>query len=249
LSKLADKIRSAARSEPQPLGFGSAKASAAATMVLAGAARDAAAAAEMARRGADVVIVGSAKAAAKPNAGKDIAETIAGARIGATAANEAAQYREGGYDFVVFDPNAASATALLDEKVGYVLTLPDNLSDNEIRTLESFQLDAIDIGALSGPLTVRRQIDLRRIFALTRKPLLASVDGAISITELQALRDTNVLVVVVEGAENVETLRKTIAALPPRSRRKDDDRPTPLVPHNAMAEEESDEHEHEHEHD
>jgi hypothetical protein len=247
LSKLADKIRSAARSEPQPLGFGSAKASVVATMVLAGVARDAGSASEIARRGADVVIVGSAKSAAKPDTGKDVAGAIAGARIAATAVNEAAQYREGGYDFVVFDPNSASATALLDEKVGYVLTLPDNLSDNEIRTLESFQLDAIDVGTLSTPLTVRRQIDLRRIFAMARKPLMASVDGAISVTELQALRDTNVLVVVADGADHVEKLRKTIEALPPRSRRKDDDRPTPLVPHNAMAEEESDEHDHEHE--
>lgn len=247
MSKLAEKIRSAARSEPQPLGFGAAKASAVATMVLAGAARDVGAASEMARRGADVVIVGSAKSAAKPDSGKDVAGAIAGARITATVVNEAVQYREGGYDFVVFDPNAASATALLDENVGYVLTLPDNLSDNEIRTLESFQLDAIDVGALPGSLTVRRQIDLRRIFALTRKPLMASVDGAISVAELQALRDTNVLVVVAEGADNVEKLRKTIQALPPRSRRKDDERPTPLVPHNAMVEEEeSDEHDHDH---
>ena len=61
------------------------------------------------------------------------------------------QYREGGFDFVIFDPNTAAATALLDEKIGYVLTLPSDLSDNEMRTLESFQLDAIDVGALVRP--------------------------------------------------------------------------------------------------
>ena len=144
----------------------------------------------------------------------------------------------------MFDPNATAAIALLDEKIGYVLSLPDDLTDNDVRTLESFQLDAIDVGALSGPLTVRKQIDLRRIFAMTRKPLMASIDAAISLTELQALRDTNVLVAVVEGADNVAKLRKTIDALPPRSRRKDDDRPTPLVPHNAMADDEPDEHDH-----
>ena len=249
MSKLADKIRSASRSEPQPLGFGSAKASVVATLVLAGAARDAGAGREMAKRGADVVILGSAAAPAKTGIETDVAGAIVGARIAATAADEAARYREDGYDFVVFDPNKAAATALLDEKVGYVLTLSGDLSDNEIRTLESFQLDAIDVGVLSGPLTVRRQIDLRRIFALTRKPLMASVDPAISIAELRALRDTNVLVVVVDGADGVEQLGKTIAALPPRSRRKDDERPTPLVPHNAMAEEESDEHDHEHDDD
>lgn len=247
MSKLADKIRNASRSEPQPLGFGSAKAAVAATMVLAGVAPDAQAAAELARRGADVVIIGSPSSPAAAASGKDVTGAVAGARIAGKAANEAAAYREDGFDFVVFDPNSASATALLDDKIGYVLALPDDLTDNEVRTLESFQLDAIDVGALAGPLTVRRQIDLRRIFAMTRKPLMAAVDAAISVVELQALRDTNVLVAVVEGAQNVERLRKTIDALPPRSRRKDDDRPTPLVPHNAMAEEESDEHDHEHE--
>jgi hypothetical protein len=215
-------------------------------MVLAGMARDAQAAAELVRRGADVVILGSPAAPAAAGSGKDVQGAISGARIAGLAANEATAYREGGYDFVVFDPNAAAATALLDEKVGYVLTLPADLTDNDVRTLESFQLDAIDIGAMTAPLTVRRQIDLRRIFAMTRKPLMAAVDAAISVPELQALRETNVIVVCVEGAENVERLRKTIDALPPRSRRKDAERPVPLVPHAAMAEEEE-EHEHEHE--
>lgn len=246
MSKLADKIRNASRSEPQPLGFGSAKAAVVATMVLAGVAPDAQAAAELARRGADVVIIGSSSAPAAATSGKDVTGAVAGARVAGKAANEATAYREGGFDFVVFDPNSASATALLDDKIGYVLTLPGDLTDNEVRTLESFQLDAIDVGALAGPLTVRRQIDLRRIFAMTRKPLMAAIDAAISVVELQALRDTNVLVAVVEGAQNVERLRTTIDALPPRTRRKDDDRPTPLVPHNAMAEEEPDEHDHEH---
>jgi hypothetical protein len=246
LSKLTEKIRSAARSEPQPLGFGSAKVAVVSTMVLAGIARDANGAGELVKRGADIVILGSSKSPASAGSGKELNGTIAGARIAGKTANEATSYREGGFDFVVFDPNSAAATALLEEKIGYVLALPDDLSDNEMRTLESFQLDAIDIGTVSGALTVRRQIDLRRIFALTRKPLMATVDANISVSELQALRDTNVLVAVVEGAENVERLRKTIDALPPRSRRKDDDRPTPLVPHNAMADdEESDEHDHE----
>jgi hypothetical protein len=246
LSKLAEKIRNASRSEPQPLGFGAAKAAVVPTMVLAGVTRDVGAAAEMAKRGADVVIIGSSAAPAAAGSGKDVKGAIAGARIAAGAANEATAYREGGFDFVIFDPSTASATALLDEGVGYVMILPNDLTDNEVRTLESFHLDAIDIGALPVPLTVRRQIDLRRIFAMTRKPLMASINAAISAAELKALRETNVLVVAVEGAENVERLRKTIDALPPRSRRKNDDRPTPLVPHGPMAEEEE---EHDHDHD
>jgi hypothetical protein len=245
LSKLADKIKQAARSEPQAIGFGSAKAAVVSTMVLAGATPDAHGAAELAQRGADVVISGSANSPVASTPGGGVNGAIAGARIAGTVLNEATQYRESGFDFVVFDPNAAAATALLDEKIGYVLTLPSDFSDNDVRTLESFQLDAIDVGAIASPLTVRKQIDLRRIFAMTRKPLMASIDGAISAPELQALRDANVLVVVVEGAADVERLRKTIDGLPPRSRRKDDDRPTPLVPRTTgVDEEEEDEHDH-----
>jgi len=226
LSKLADKIKKATRISTGTLGFGSTKAATAATMVLAGIARDAKDAAEMAKRGADAVVV----TGARPDAGKDLSDAIAGATIAGKADDEAKAYREGGFDFVVFDPNQASATALSDEKAGYVLMLPKDMDEADLRTLEAFQLDAIDVGAIDGTLTVRRQIELRRIFAMTRKPLWTRVKGDISGPELQALRDTNVVVVAAERAEDVERLRKTIDALPARVRRRDDDRPTPLVP-------------------
>ena len=69
MSKLADKIRKVTRVESQPIGFGTSRASSSATMLIAGVARDAASVAEMARRGADIVIIGAADAAA-PAAGE-----------------------------------------------------------------------------------------------------------------------------------------------------------------------------------
>jgi len=238
LSKLADKIKNVTRLSSAALGFGAAKAAKESTMVLAGIAKDTKDAAEMARRGADAVVV----AAAKPEAGKDLSGTIAGAVIAGKADDEAKAYREGGFDFVVFDPNQASATALLDEKTGYVLNLPKDLDEADVRTLEGFQLDAIDVGAIDGALTVRRQMELRRTFAMTRKPLWARVKGDISGRELQALRDTNVVVVAADRAEDIERLRKTIDGLPPRARRRDgEDRPTALVPRTVAVEEEDEE--------
>ena len=226
MSKLAEKIKNVTRLSTAVLGFGAAKAAKEPTMVLAGVAKDAKDAAEMARRGADTVVV----AGARPDAARELSGTIAGAAIAGKTDDEAKSYREGGFDFVVFDPNQATATALQDEKAGYVLTLPKDLEANDVRTLEAFQLDAIDVGAIEGSLTVRRQMELRRIFAMTRKPLWARVRGDISTPELQALRDTNVVVVAADRADDIERLRKTIDALPPRMRRRDDDRPTPLVP-------------------
>lgn len=229
MSKLSDKIRKAARGEPQPLGFVAAPSKSSATMVLAGIAKNAGDAAELARRGADAVIVTSPR----PAEGKQ-GEVITGAAI--SGDDDARAYREGGFDFVVFDPDRTSSTAVLEEEVGYVLSLPKDVTDVELRAIEGFRLDAIDVGAVERSLTVRRQIDLRRIFALAHKPLLARVPADIDVRALQALRDTNVLVVAAEGADNVERLRKTIDALPPRSKRREDgDRPSPLVPAAAAA--------------
>lgn len=242
LSKLSDKIKSVTKMSSTPIGFGSTRAADEATMVLLGFAKDVRDAAEMAKRGADAVVVSGAK----PEAGKELSSTIAGASTNGKTEGESTAYHEGGFDFVVFDPNHASATALQDEKVGYILTLPHDFEESEIRTLEAFQLDAIDIGSVEGALTVRRQIDLRRTYAMTHKPLLAHIKGDISMRELQALRDTSVVLVAVDRVDDVERLRKTIDSLPPRPRRRDgDDRPMPFVPRPTAGDgDEEDDHDH-----
>jgi hypothetical protein len=238
LSKLSEKIKKVTRFASTPIGFGSATTAKEPTMVLVGLAKDAKEAADLAKRGADAVVVSNTR----PDAAKDVPGTIAGAVIAGKQDDEAKAYREGGFDFVVFDPNQASATALLDDQIGYVLTLPRDIDEQDMRALESFQLEAIDVGTIDGGLTVRRQIEFRRIFALTRKPLWARVKGDLSVLELQALRDTNIIVVAAEKAEDVEKLRTTIDALPPRVRRRDaDERPTPLVPRTVSVEDDDDE--------
>ncbi|HEY8173802.1 MAG TPA: hypothetical protein VIH21_12015 [Dehalococcoidia bacterium] len=238
MSKLGDKIRKVTRLEAQPLGFVTARATKDATLVLVGVARDAAAAADLVKRGADAVLVES-------DNGNAPADGIAGGWI--RNGRDAGGLKTAGYDFAVFDPDVTPSTAVLEEEIGYVLVLPGDIGDVELRAIESFQLDAIDVGSIDGALSVRKQIDLRRIFALTRKPLMATVPANISVEQLQALRDTNVTVVGAKGGDDVEKLRKTIDALPQRTRRKDEDRPFPMVPRTAPGGD--DEHDHEHEED
>src|SRR3974377_1028044 len=79
MSKLADKIRKVTRTQSQPLGFGSARAAAEPTLVLAALCDDASSAAELAQRGADAVIVGSSKAPAPAGAAGGIKDVIVGA--------------------------------------------------------------------------------------------------------------------------------------------------------------------------
>jgi len=239
MSKLADKIRKVTRTQAQPIGFGSARAAAEPTLVLAARCDDASAAAEMVRKGADVVIIGSSKSPAAVSSANGVKDAIAGAWVPGKAAGEAKAYTDAGFDFVIFDPDQTAAVALLEDDTGYVMVLPADLGDAETRALESFHLDAIDIGAMDGPLTVRKQIDLRRLYAMVRKPLMTTVKGDVPEAELQALRDTNVVVVVAEDAGAVERLRKTIDALPARRRhRASEERPTPLVPRTVGVDEE-----------
>ena len=241
MSKLADKIRKALKFDAAPLGFMAAKAAPEATMILCGIARDAKDAAELAKRGADAVIIGGNGKAARAEDTGHADTAIAGAWIEGEA--DASQFKQAGFDFVAFDPDRTASTAVLEEGIGYVLALPLDASDNDLRALESFQLDAIDIGKVDKTLTVRRQMELRRISALTRKPLMAHVAGDITGPSLQALRDTSVMIVASEHGGDIEKLRKAIDELPPRSRRRDDgDRPTPLVPASAAVG--GDEHDH-----
>ena len=247
MSKLGDKIRRVTRIEAQPLGFVTSRATKDATMVLLGIAKDAGDAAELVKRGADAVMLGKSGKEPSGDGAKKSGDAITGAWLDAKA--NAKTLKEAGYDFVAFDPDSTPSTAVLEENIGYVMALPKDATEIDLRAIESFQLDAIDVGAVGGALTVRKQIDLRRVFALTRKPLMAGVPADVSVDMLQALRDTNVIVISAEGADNVERLRKTIDALPPRTRRREEgDRQTPLVPRPTAGDgdEEDDDHDHDH---
>jgi hypothetical protein len=231
LSKLSDKIRRASRLEAQPMGFVTARSTGDATMVLIGMARDGRAAGEMAKRGADAVVVGSPGSPANVNDGKLLEGAIAGGWLDGRSEGASKAFKDAGYDFVVFDPDKTASTAVLEEGIGYVISLPNDVSENELRAIEGFSLDALYVGEIKGAMTVRRQMELRRIFGLARKPLMAALPPDITPAELQALRDTNVMVVAADSPDGVEKLRKLIDALPPRTRRREDpDRPIAMVP-------------------
>jgi hypothetical protein len=234
VSKLADKIRKVSRIEAQPMGFVTARTTADATMVLVGMARDARMAADMVKHGADAVVIGSAGSAANANDAKQVDGAIAGAWLDGRSDGASKSCKDGGYDFVLFDPDKTASTAVLEEGIGYVISVPNDVSDNELRAIEGFSLDALYVGEIKSAMTVRKQMELRRMFGLARKPLMASIPADLSQSELQALRDTNVVVVANDSADGVEKLRKLIDALPPRSRRKEDpERPIAMVPRSA----------------
>jgi hypothetical protein len=248
MSKLTDRIRRATRVEAAPLGFAAAAARTRTPTQLLGVlvVADAANAIAAARdAGADFYLV---KGAAQPGGVPDVPE---GVSVGVWPADfgtegiEAA--KSAGADFVVIDLDHTPASVLLDDSVGHVLLAPGDLEDTLLRAVEALPIDAVLLSDGPGNLTIRRQLELRRLHGLTQKPLLMVAPPTLSEQELLALRDIGVVGVVVDTKEKgsagqLSALRATIDNLPARRRRREE-APTPILPRAPMASEAQEEQE------
>jgi len=214
MSKLFERMRRAARAESRPVGFTTVATAPQPTMlVIAEAtAKEAAKAAE----GADALLLpGDADAAIKEHAKGSLP---VGVRLAAGDRARVAALREAGVDFVVLDDESA-ASALMEEDLSYILEVPGEPTDTDLRALETLPLEALLVPPVEGPLTIRRSIGLRRFAAFTRRPLMLPADGSIDGADLEALRELNVLLLLAP-ASAAAGLRDKVAALPPRRERR-----------------------------
>ncbi len=214
MNKLAERLRHARR-RGRRLGFG-----------LAGAPEGAERGLLIAARspdpvGADLAILPEAAAVAGSDA-------LAGVELSPLTA-EAAEAAEGaGAAFVVYDPDDADAEALLRVDLDYVLHLPArSIEDSELRAVASLRPALVIAPAVSAPMPVAGLIALRRIGLGVGAPLAVPVPATAATRLLEVLRDSGVVVLLLESpsADEVATLRARIAELPVRPRRHDDDSP------------------------
>ncbi|HEY5639457.1 MAG TPA: hypothetical protein VIW01_05350 [Dehalococcoidia bacterium] len=232
MSKLSQKIRAAGRAEPAPLGFASAAARAPQDSLLCGVRlQDPAKAAGAASRGADFVILEDV-ARSKVKGISKIEASVGVA--GDFDADDLEALVKAGVDFVVLAGPGAGAAPLADESVGRVIALDGDLDDTHLRLLGDLGLDAIVIAAPKAPLTVERLLSVRRLSALARTPLLANATAEIDEKSLELLRDSGVAGIVLEDAGKLAALKKRIAALPARGRRKENHTDA-LIPAQATA--------------
>lgn len=215
MSKLSDQMRRAARAESRPVGFTSVATAPQRTMLVI--AETAATAAAKAAENADALLLpddtsdDAIKAAAKNG-------VCVGVRLAKGDRARVTALREAGADFVVLTEEA-SAAALMDEELGYILDVPRELSDTDLRALDALSLEAILAPPVDAAFTIKRSIGLRRFVAFARKPLMLPVDAAIDAADLEALRELNVLLLLTPAA-GAAALREKVAALPPRRSRR-----------------------------
>ncbi len=220
MSQLSKKIRAAGRAEPAPLGFTSITSQVRQNSLLCGVRlRDPAAAAGAASKGADFVILedvarSKVKGVAKVDASVGVAGDFDSDALEALV--------QAGVDFVVLAGPGADAAPLANESLGRVMVLDSELDDTYLRLLGDLGLDALVVVAPEAPLTVERLLAVRRLSALARTPLLANAKPDIDEKSLELLRDSGVAGIVLDDAGKLAALKKRIAALPPRGRRKED---------------------------
>jgi hypothetical protein len=216
MSKLSDAIRRVTRVEPTPMGFAPLAVKKQPTMLLA--AQIAAGAAAPA--GADIVFA-APQNAPPPSGNGGSEQPLRGALLDGTGE------RPDGFDFLVFDADAAPASVLLEEDAGLVMSPPADLSDSLLQALQWLPLDALLV-RWEGAVTVRRLLELQRLSGFSRKPLLLVVNDEPQATDLEALREAGVIGIVVDfagtgAAKRFARLRETIDGLRPRPKRSRND--------------------------
>jgi hypothetical protein len=215
MSKLSEQMRRAARAESRPVGFAPVATAPRPTLLVI--AETAAAGVAKAAESADALLL-------PDDAGDDAIKAAAkngmpvGVRLARGDRARVTALREAGADFVVLTEDAA-ASALMDEELSYILDVPGEPSDTDLRALDALSLEAILAPPVDAALTIKRSIGLRRFVAFARKPLMLPVDAAIDAADLEALRELNVLLLLTPAA-GAAALREKVAALPPRRSRR-----------------------------
>lgn len=227
MSKLSEKIRKIGLAEPAPMGFAAvATKEKPASLLTAVRLDDPGKAEDAASKGADIVIVdGVSPSKAK---GLDKVEAVVGV-TGEFDHAAAKDLHKAGVDFIVLPGAAASATGLLEEKIGRVLSIELDADDTTLRLIGDLGLDALLMTAPELPLNVERLLTVRRVSALAHTALLIAVPSDIDVVSLRLIRDSGAAAVVIDDAGELKALRERILELPARGKAKEEKR-EPLLP-------------------
>lgn len=249
MSKLAESIRKISRVEPAPIGFGAgarAKRNAA-LLCLVRLGKDQLAGAMETAKGADFVLLEGVEPAQLKKIDKKGELPPVALTMTSGAQTEVAAARDAGVDFVVLDMRRSLAEALIEEKIGVILAVPADASDNELRFLPDLPLDALLVEMPAEPFVFSRLLDLRRISAFARTPLLVEVNKPLETPVLQTLQYAGAAGLVLTGkaVANLAEVRETIASLRPREQRREE-RMEVLLPAPTRARDEEEEEEHDH---
>ena len=245
MSKLADRIERAARPRAAPIGFGLAterRASPTLLCLLRLDKEQVSKVSDAAAGGADAVIVGGLEAGKLGQAIKKLGDLPIGLLLGNAERAAVAAAREGGVEFGLLG-QGAGAEGVLEEGVGRVRSVGMDTGDTELRVLSGLPLEALEVPAVTEPLTLRGMLELRRLSLLSQTPLLVEVPPEVDASRLQALREAGAVGVILDGkyVDKLTALREAVLSLPARGRRREERAEAILPPLTTVPDEEDEE--------
>lgn len=154
-----------------------------------------------------------------------------GMRIAAATLDRVTAAREAGAAFAAIWLEYSRAEALLDDQMDYVIRVPHTrLEDSDARALAGLRPTLVSPN-VEFPLRMRGLLELRRMGLLTGSALGATVPPDISAQDLELLRDSGVVSVLIEqaNAEEIAAVKARVAGLPEHKTPRDEDL-QPILP-------------------
>jgi hypothetical protein len=229
MSRFADKLKNALQVAPPPMGFFRSvqPCSKPRMLLVAWAALEDIEKLQPLLDRADAAVLASPKIPAAKTLKASVKSLCAipvGLQIEADGANLKA-LDAAGVDFVAFAPEKIPLSSISEEKPGRVVSIPLDIEDSLVRTLNELPVDAIVINTSdSSPLTFSDLMRLRRLGDWITRPLLAVVPLPITEAEIKALWDAGIDALAVslceENAEAFKELRATLDGLTFTTKRK-----------------------------
>lgn len=225
MSKFVELLEKTGEVTPEPLGFGtSKKAKTNPSMLLIGqaSAEDLEKDSKLADAKTDaiVVVVAPANEKALDKVSEALKDKLWGVRVGSVSDEQAANFKEKGCDFIVFDPENTSAGLLNDEDMGKIIAINSELDEDQGQAIHMLSVDcALFTPAESvSPLTVQRLIDIEVIRGMVGMMFIMSTPADLGKAELEALRNGGVagLVVNLKSADDIAKTKEAIDDLPRR---------------------------------
>jgi hypothetical protein len=205
MSRFADKLKEALQVAPPPMGFfRAARPVSKPRMLLVAWIEDTEKPAAL-LDGADAAVLASPKIPAAKTL-KALVKSLDKLPLGVWVEGDASNLKSldaSGVDFVVFAPEKMPLAVISEEKPGRIASIPLDIEDSLVRTLNELPADAVIIKSpSSSQLTFQDLMRFRRLGDWGTKPLLAAVPAALTESEVKALWDAGVdaLVVSVNAA-------------------------------------------------
>lgn len=226
MSKLIDLLDKTTEASSPPLGFGAASGRIATNppIVLIGqaSADEVNGDSALADSKADAVLVTmtSLDNNALDGVQKALKDRLWGVRVGALSEEQAAQLKEKGCDFVVFDPENTAAAVLNDQDLGSIIAVSADLDEETGGAITGLSLDAAIYapGESLLPLTVQRLIEVQLVRDLVGKHFIISIPAGMTTSDLEALKNAGIagMVMNLSSHEDIAEAKEAISRIPHR---------------------------------